>query len=150
MTNNVLVMIGLGTFFAIGVVLVGGGSYMLVINDKQYEGKATARIVSSKYIGDCLYTYEFSVDLMNYSGSYVANDACMKSIKSVKIAYDTKNPTRNRAMIFGSYPPRKLEGMEIAGACLIAMGSIVVIFISACITACLIPTSNPKVTTASV
>lgn len=119
----------------IGLALSATGIYLFVKKDMRYDKEITARVTKTRYIGDCIYEYAFSVDNTTYTGSYVVNDMCLTRDR-VSIKYNSNNPSHNSATIFGSFPPRKLEGIEVAGCVLLAFGGtaiIVVIIVLSCI-----------------
>jgi hypothetical protein len=110
-----------------GLALLGGGAYTLVRTDASYDRTADATIRQRRLLGgdryDCLYDYELEVGGAAYPGSYVASDMCLHRGPSVRVKYSSEAPARNCATVFGSYPPRHLEGPEVAGAALVAAGS---------------------------
>ena len=123
----------------IGSGLLGAGIYLLVHRDASFDMKTDAMITQKRYIGHCIYEYEFKVNNSTYHGSYVADTMCItQNQATVEVKYSSKDPSHNSATIFGSFPPRKLEGLEIAGCVLIAFGSclIMISFVAICVIAC--------------
>lgn len=116
------------------------GYISLSKKDLSYDKTTTAKVIKTRYIGDCIYEYEFNVGNKTYTGSYVVNDLCLTR-DVVTIKYSSSNPSHNSATIFGSFPPRKLEGIEIAGCALLGFGGTVFLIafiasICVCYSAC--------------
>lgn len=125
----------------LGLAISGVGIYLFIRHDAKYDKTMTAMITNKRFIGDCIYEYTFNLNNITYRGSYVTNDLC-STRDFVDIKYDSSNPARNSATIFGSFPPRKLEGLEIAGCVLISIGG--TFFIIAVLVECFVVCSWQK------
>lgn len=121
MRQKACIAVTISVFAVLGLAVSGVGIYLFVKKDASYDKTITARIDNKRFVGSCIYEYSFKVGNATYRGSYVTNDYCI-SRDTVEIKYSSGDPSHNTATIFGSFPPRKLEGIEIAGCILLAVG----------------------------